>query len=63
MGSHEERADRWILVEAICLCARLEREKGVVTRSAIARTDCDPRVRRQALILARRQLGFGARDV
>lgn len=49
-----ERSDRWILVEALCLCARLERQHGAITRIAIMMSETDPRVLDKALYLTSR---------
>jgi hypothetical protein len=54
MRFNGERSGRWIVVEALCLCATLERINGSVSPADILSSDADPRVMKEALRLTSR---------
>jgi len=51
---NNERQARWVLVEALCLCAALEREFGRVEAQRIRSFDYPPQVIEEAVRLAAR---------
>ncbi|WP_146198033.1 hypothetical protein [Caulobacter endophyticus] len=59
MPKTKERTDRWVEVEALCLCARLERLYGAAAPDQLVGLDEHPAVLRRASSLSRRRRTFG----